>query len=208
MTSSLGILGPHSSLAIGGDGFPIISASDAFTRTLAVVHCGDIACSDLALTTINTFDTFTGEYTSIAIASSGFPIISYVRINSVKVAHCRDLTCTSGIVTTQTLDTLLVQPTDTSITIRPDGIPVISYFDPGNPPLGSLKIARCKNQDCSGSIPLSTTFVLDSGGIGEHSSITIGMDGFPVISYFDATNRDLKVAHCSNPSCVPWYRPR
>jgi hypothetical protein len=39
--------------------------------------------------------------------------------------------------------------------------------------------------------------------VGSHTSIAIGTDGFPVISYFsdDGTGADLKVAKCMNPSC-------
>ena len=44
--------------------------------------------------------------------------------------------------------------------------------------------------------------------VGRYSSITIGGDGFPVMSYYDVTNADLKVAHCSNLLCTPFYRPR
>jgi hypothetical protein len=41
-----------------------------------------------------------------------------------------------------------------------------------------------------------------SGDAGEYTSIAIGADGLGLISYYDATNRDLKVAHCSNQSCT------
>ena len=34
-----------------------------------------------------------------------------------------------------------------------------------------------------------------------YTSITIGTDGLPVISYFDDTNDDLKVAKCGNAAC-------
>ncbi|NDF32536.1 MAG: hypothetical protein EB147_09990, partial [Acidimicrobiia bacterium] len=33
-------------------------------------------------------------------------------------------------------------------------------------------------------------------------SIAIGTNGNPIISYYDATNFDLKVAACSNPTCT------
>jgi hypothetical protein len=33
------------------------------------------------------------------------------------------------------------------------------------------------------------------------TSITIGADGLPIISYFRDTNADLKVAHCSKQGC-------
>lgn len=43
---------------------------------------------------------------------------------------------------------------------------------------------------------------LDSGNVGNYSSIIIGLDGLPVISYYDATSGDLKVAHCDNMACT------
>ena len=50
-------------------------------------------------------------------------------------------------------------------------------------------------------VPEANSFTnLDSAGdVG--TSITIGADGLPVISYYDATNLDLKVAHCSDLAC-------
>src|SRR5438552_9317950 len=48
--------------------------------------------------------------------------------------------------------------------------------------------------------PLTT---LDgSGNVGRFSSVTIGADGLGLISSFDETNGDLKVAHCSNVACT------
>lgn len=44
--------------------------------------------------------------------------------------------------------------------------------------------------------------LVDSGDVGNDSSIIIGLDGLPVISYYDANNGDLKVAHCSNMACT------
>ena len=43
---------------------------------------------------------------------------------------------------------------------------------------------------------------LDSAGVvGGYTSITIGSDGLPVISYYDVTNGDLKAAHCAEAAC-------
>ena len=40
------------------------------------------------------------------------------------------------------------------------------------------------------------------GNVGQYTSVTIGADGLGLISYHDVTNRNLKVAHCSNRACT------
>ena len=54
----------------------------------------------------------------------------------------------------------------------------------------------------------SLTTLDSSEDVGYFSSVTVGADGLGLISYYDATNGDLKVAHCSNRFCVPYHRPR
>ena len=39
------------------------------------------------------------------------------------------------------------------------------------------------------------------GNVGQFTSVTLGADGLGLISYYDATNGNLKVAHCSNRAC-------
>ena len=39
------------------------------------------------------------------------------------------------------------------------------------------------------------------GHVGAHNALTIGADGLPLISYYDATNTALKVAHCGSVDC-------
>lgn len=46
-----------------------------------------------------------------------------------------------------------------------------------------------------------TTSVVDTGGVGEHTSVAFGADGLALISYYDVTNHDLKVAHCLDAAC-------
>jgi hypothetical protein len=38
--------------------------------------------------------------------------------------------------------------------------------------------------------------------VGKYTSTTIGADGLGLISYYDSTKDDLKVAHCSNTNCT------
>ena len=52
-----------------------------------------------------------------------------------------------------------------------------------------------------GSLPPTIT-TMDSGGfVGTYTAIAIGADGFPVVSYYDFTNGNLKVAKCINAAC-------
>ena len=81
----------------------------------------------------------------------------------------------------------------TSITIGTNGNPIISYLDATN---GALKIAACNNPTCAGpgGAPASTNTTIDSGGdVGGFTSIAIGTNGNPIISYYDYANQDLKV---------------
>jgi hypothetical protein len=60
------------------------------------------------------------------------------------------------------------------------------------------------------AIPAANTITaLDTGdSVGYYSAVTIGADGLGLISYFDETDNDLKVAHCENTFCVPYFRRR
>jgi hypothetical protein len=85
----------------------------------------------------------------------------------------------------------------TSIAIGTDGNPVISYYDNTDK---TLKVYHCTDTSCSSG----DDYTVDSpggAGAGQYSSIAIGTDGNPVISYYDYANYALKVYHCTNPSC-------
>ena len=82
----------------------------------------------------------------------------------------------------------------TSIAIGTNGNPIISYYDYTNS-VGNLKVAACNNPTCEvlGGAPASTNTIIDSSGYGWYSSIAIGTNGNPIISYYDYANQDLKV---------------
>ena len=194
---SNGSVGVNFSLAIGGDGLPVISYYDKVSSALKVAHCGNADCTSGNTLTFMHSAGVVGENSSIAIGGNGFPVISYVdfTLDILNVAHCGNETCTSKTLTT--VDSTGENP---SIAIGvDDGLPVISYYDFTN---GVLKVAHCGNATCTSG---NTLTVVDSeGNVGFFSSIAIGSDGFPVITYLDVTNgSNLKVAHCGNVQCTP-----
>ncbi len=142
----------------------------------------------------------TGFDTSITIGTDGNPIISYYddTEQDLNVAACDDPTCTSATITP--VDTAGDTGAWTSITIGDDGNPIISYYD-GDGTAGDLNVAACDDPTCT-SASITT---LDTGGnTGESTSITVGEDGNPVISYRrgDGASGDLMVAACDNPTCT------
>jgi len=201
---STDLVGRYTSIAIGTDGNPVISYNimlDESSGDLKVAHCGNALCSaGNTITTVDSTD-FVGFHTSIAIGTDGNPVISYYDVTNkaLKVAHCGNALCSTGNTITTVDDTDNVGRY-TSIAIGTDGNPVISYHDNTN---GDLKMVHCGDMDCAENVNNNTITTVDISidDVGEFTSIAIGTDGNPVISYYDSTNEDLKVAHCNNALC-------
>ena len=189
--------GENRSIAIGNDGFPVISYYDVGSSQLKVAKCINESCTGTStITAVN--PTFGGgSFSAIAIGNDGFPVVGYLGSPaSLKVAKCVNVSCT-GTSTITTVDNTASVGYYTAIAIGNDGFPVISYNDSTN---FSLKVAKCINEACTGTSTI--TAVDNTVFAGFYTSIAIGNDGFPVISYLDSTNSNLKVAKCVNVSCT------
>jgi hypothetical protein len=190
-----GTTGLWTSIMIGADGLAVISFYDYSNHSLDVAHCNDIACTSASLNTLDSGGSYgVGKYSSITNGADGLPIISYYDEDHgyLKVAHCDDAACTSAI--TNAVDTVDNVGTNTSITIGSDGLPIISYFNDNEQ---YLKAAHCNDTICS-TASTNTLHIIGALGQVYGSSITIGADGLPIISYFDKVNYDLSVAHCND----------
>ncbi len=190
-------VGLNSSIAIGADGLPVISYLDHTAKTLVVAHCDDVACAAATITTVDdpANGNSVGGHTSIAIGADALPIISYFdeTASALKVAHCSNTACTAATVNTVDENSL----GSTSIAIGADGLPIISHRGP----VPALQVVHCNDVACAGANETITT-VDAAGNVGSDSSITIGVDGLPVISYYDFTAFALKVAHCNDAACA------
>jgi hypothetical protein len=193
---SEGNVGYDPSITTGIDGLGLISYYDETNGDLKVVHCNDVVCSTATTSTVDSTGDV-GASSSITVGSDGLGIISYYDYDAIdgdlKVAHCNDVVCSTA--TTSTIDSVGNVGGFASITIGPDGLPLISYYDYTN---GDLKVAHCNDIQCSSA----TIATIDSSGlVGTWNSITIGSDRLGLISYQDVVNLDLKVAHCSDVQC-------
>ncbi|MEE8131858.1 MAG: hypothetical protein V3T98_02330, partial [Candidatus Paceibacterota bacterium] len=200
---SEGDVGYHTSITIGIDGLPIISYNTNLPSYLKVVHCANVSCSAFDTPTTVDSEGVSWSGISITIGIDGLPIISYhdYTNRALNVVHCANVSCSA--FTSTTVDSEGDVGRYASITIGIDGLPIISYFDETNT---ALKVVHCANVSCSAFDMPNTVY--SEGGMWSNTSITIGIDGLPIISYRDDSNDSLKVVHCANPYCIPYWTRR
>jgi hypothetical protein len=199
-----GSVGLASSITIGRDGLGLISSrAIGAANSLYITHCLDLLCNSSA-----TFASETGNVssTSITVGGDGLGLAAFGHQGqeALKIFHCADSAC-SAAIGGGAIDSGFI-PRGVSVATPPDGTPLISYYNTLD---NTLKLARCFDSSCS----FASTHVLDSVGTLslinlEHTSITIGTDGFALIAYSDAANADLKVVHLTNFLGIPYRRRR
>ncbi len=191
-----GNVGTFPSLALDGSGNPVVSYYDATNGRLKVLHCGDTDCSaGNVITSPDTFK-FVGIFTSLALDSSGNPVVSYTGLGELKVLHCGNPSCSAGNVITVP-DPAFGVGEYTSLVLDGSGNPVVSYH--GGFPNFDLKVLHCGDPNCtSGNIITSPD---TTGVVGIFTSLVLDGSGNPVVSYYDATNQNLKVLHCGDTNC-------
>lgn len=200
---SAGDVGRSSSVAIGADGLGLVSYSDSTNTRLRVAHCSNVGCT---AATTNTADNgpSVGFDTSVTVGADGLGLVSYYDNGNgdLKAAHCSDVLCTSA--TAWTLDSVGLVGQYTSSSIGIDGLGVISYYDSSGSNL-DLKVAHCIDVACSAA---TSTTVDSPGTVGWYTSLAIGADGLPLVTYRDVGGTAVKVAHCPNVFCVGYLRRR
>jgi len=188
-------------LALGSDGNPVVAVSDTDGNRLTAVACLDPKCSSHLESVVDPAldaqpaTTQPGGFTSMAIGADGNPIIAYQSDRSVKVAACSSPTCAGAA----TISTVFPGPTDlaaTSITIRPDGLPIVALGD-FDGVASDLVVVSCTSPTCTTSVAT----VIPTGASASTPDVEIGAAGLPLIAYTDITNGDLDVFSCSSVDC-------
>lgn len=167
---------------------------------------GSVICVDVpganSITTVDDPGDYVGDFTSIAVPADGLPIIVYRDDTntalSLWAAKCSNARCTGPSTLSIIEDGVDAAGQYTSVAIGADGLPIVSYYADG---LEVLKVAKCVDAACAS--PAIITTVDATIGVGTFTSLAIGNDGIPVISYVDETGVGaLKVARCANANCT------
>ncbi len=193
-------VGSYVAIAIDGEGLPVLSYLDATSGDLKIARCSAPDCSGTA--TVTRLDTagVVGLFTSMAIGDDGLPVISYFDRDrcALKVAKCKDPACSGGDATISILDNKGCVGLFSSLAISADGTPVIAYYDSNK---GRLKVAKCRDAACTeGKARISV--VDESVSLGSFARLAIGANGLPLISYYDHSRGDLKLARCNDSACA------
>jgi len=187
----------YTSLALNSSNFPVISYYDADNQDLELAICTNRTCTNRTLKTIDSTG-LKGKYSSLALNSSGFAVISYYDESAfdLRLAVCNNADCTNPETFRVDGATSLVGGY-TSMVLNSSGFPVISYYSWTG---SKLMLAVCTDATCT-SIPSIKT-IDDVGTVGLWTSLALNSNGFPVISYYDQTEDDLKLAICNNATCT------
>lgn len=192
------------SLVLAAGDVPVVSYLDALSTTQAnmkLVHCGNPACTTPTIRTLDSSWPPThqvGLWNSLALNTAGNPVVSYYMQphDILKALFCNDATCSSyGL---QNVDSLAITGLYASMVLDASGFPVISYYDQT---AGDLKVAHCGNASCSSSTITTVDGAAPAAQVGKYTSLALDASGFPVVSYYNETNGDLKVVHCGDANC-------
>jgi hypothetical protein len=188
--------GLYTSITTVGSGLGLISYYDLTNGNLKTAYCTTFSCSSSVTTTVNSSPDDVGRWTSITRGADGLGVIAYQNATTgqIEVAHCLSEQCIA--VTSKGIG----PGVEDSIAVGADGLPMLTYYYSGG-----LAIYHCVDASCSN---VTGYIVGSTGQFGQYSGITIGTDGFPLISFYDAANGDLWALHCSNPYCTAYFRRR
>ena len=195
-----GVVGHFTSLALDGDGFPVVSYG---LFSVKVLRCGNANCTSGNSIVTADVTCCAGVDKSLALDPSGNAVVTYtdVKDDNLKLLHCQNPTCSARIIA------ILDKPGDvgrgTSLALDASGNLVVSYLDATN---GDLKVLRCNNGFCNGGVITITTpdaagTLPVTGQVGPGTSLALDANSNPVVSYRSLTNGDLKILHCGDLTC-------
>ena len=198
-----GSVGTHTSLVLDGSGNPVVSYRGG--ANLKLLHCGNANCGPGNVITspgkINPFPpSGLGRYTSLALDSSGNPVVSYDGSHRLNVLHCNDASCAGNDDSISSPSIEFRSGQYTSLVLDGSGNPVVSYYNGGDT---DLELLHCNDANCVlGGDSITSP---DTASVSGYTSLALDASGNPVVSYGGGGN--LRILHCGNANCAETVAP-
>jgi hypothetical protein len=188
-------VGRGTAITISGNGLGIVAYYDLTLGNLKVAACADVACTSATSILVADSTGDVGKYPAIAQGLSGFPEIAYLdeTNHTLKVARCNFVDCSPPTLNTVSIPGVTVNG-HISVAIRDNGSPIISFQGDD-----SFWTVSCSDLLCL--VVEDTTQHFGSSPNGLYTSIAIGVDRLPLISYYSGDMTSPLVVHCSTPEC-------
>jgi hypothetical protein len=189
-------VGRHASMVVVGN-YAVIAHYDITNFNLRVSYFYLTDYATTGTTVIDSTDSV-GQFPAIAVGEDGLPIIAYFDLseNTLRAAHCNNVLCLTSTI----YDLPGTYGEAVAIAIPSDGMPIITFSENTS---GSLRVVKCADINCSSVNDIKTLDTAISD-LNSCTSISIGMDGNPLIAYYKQGGYDLRVIHCSSTTCQPY----
>jgi hypothetical protein len=192
-----GNVGLFTALQLNSQGAPVVSYIDQTNAKVKVALCDDADCLSPTFHEVDSLSN-AGNYTDLQLDDNDFPLVSYVDLAdfSLKLAVCSATNCSTKTIVTID-DTTKVGPF-TSLQRNFWGHPLLGYYDESNQ---TVKLALCQDVACGSMV---YAFVDNStASTGLYISLRFNtITRYPMASYYDASNGDLKVMACQDKRCT------
>lgn len=189
------------SITLDSNGFPRIAYGNLPSSAVRLAVCSNSSCASPA-PTLRTIATASVQEPKVQLdPTTGFPRIAYFNGSPADLMYvtCADADCAT-VNTPVTVDSTgtVGQYMSMVLSTNPStvGRPMISYHDGTNT---SLKYTFCGNTECSSGN--STTTIESANTVGRGTSLALGSDYFPRISFTDATNSTVRFLRCLDANC-------
>lgn len=188
-------VGYQPQIAINGFGNPVIAHRNLGTNRLELLVCLDPACES----TVTRMPTeFVAPNIDMAILTqpNGNPLVLYSGWAEHLYAYaCHDANCTSGS------QSIVIEGADVETMeaiIGTDGRAIVFWLDYTN---GEIHLLRCTADDCSSGV--DRIVPIEPGTLpGGYPSMTLGVDGRPIVGLHDHETNELVLYHCADLGCT------
>ncbi len=140
-----------------------------------------------------------GYYPSLAIGTDGYGLIASSLSGVLSVDHCENLGCTESSRTT--VSGLQGAP-DPALLIGASGVGLVFHGTVG----GDLNVTRCADVECTSLTPQSPELLAGANASGAVDA-AVGLDGIPIVAWYDGTAKDVRFARCADAVCSSLQTP-